>query len=77
MAESVLRRAALAHVPAPLRVRADRVRLRKGPSTDYAVIETLAQSTRVLGEAEAGDWVRVRAPSGHTGWVHGSLLDGR
>lgn len=77
MAEAVLRQAALTRVPAPLRVSSDEVRLRKGPSADYAVIETLARRDRVLAEAEAGDWVRVRAPSGKTGWVHGSLLEGR
>jgi SH3-like domain-containing protein len=77
MAEAMLRQATLSRAPAPLRVSAGEVRMRKGPSTDYAVIETLARSTRVLAESEAGDWVRVRAPSGNTGWVHGSLLDGR
>jgi len=55
-------------------VRARRVNLREGPSTDAPVIAVLGEATPVFLESGEGDWVLVRTAAGPVGWVHGSLL---
>jgi hypothetical protein len=55
-------------------VRAQRVNLRAGPSTDAPVIGVLDEATPVLLERKDGDWVLVRTTAGPVGWMHGSLL---
>jgi hypothetical protein len=51
-----------------------RANLRSGPSTDDAVVEVLAPSTRLEVQQRQGAWLEVRTPSGRTGWLHSSLL---
>lgn len=55
-------------------VRARRVNLRSGPSTDAPVIGVLDESTPVFLERTEDDWVLVRTTAGPVGWVHSSLL---
>jgi len=54
------------------------LKLRAGPGTNFAVIETLPSGTIVQvldGPAQAGGytWWYVRAPSGNTGWCVGAV----
>jgi len=56
------------------RVRAERVNLRRGPSTHEDVIGILARGTPVFPEASREHWLLVRTPNGRVGWVHASLL---
>jgi hypothetical protein len=58
-------------------VRARRVNLRAGPSTDTQVIGVLYEATPVFLERREGDWVLVRTAAGPVGWVHDSLLGPR
>jgi hypothetical protein len=55
-------------------VRARRVNLRAGPSTEAAVVGVLSESTPVFRERSEGDWVLVRTTKGPVGWIHASLL---
>lgn len=55
-------------------IRAQRVNLRAGPSTDAPVIGVLGEATPVFLERSEGDWVLVRTTEGPVGWVHSSLL---
>jgi prefoldin subunit 5 len=58
-------------------VRARRVNVRAGPSTDAQVIGVLSKPTPVFLERREGDWVLVRTTAGPVGWMHGSLLSPR
>ena len=58
-------------------VRAQRVNLRAGPSTDTRVIGVLDKATPVFPERREGDWVLVRTTAGPVGWIHDSLLGPR
>ncbi len=55
-------------------VRARRVNLRAGPSTDDRVLAVLSQGTPVFPEDRMDRWVLVRTASGSVGWVHVHLL---
>ena len=55
-------------------VRAQRVNLRAGPSTEDRILAVLAQGTPVFPEDRSGRWVLVRTASGSVGWVHVHLL---
>ena len=55
-------------------VRAKRLNLRAGPSTDAPVIGVLSEATPVFLERSESDWVLVRTTEGPIGWEHSSLL---
>jgi hypothetical protein len=55
-------------------IRARRVNLRAGPSTEARVIGVLSEATPVFLEHNEGDWMLVRTTAGPVGWVHSSLL---
>jgi len=75
IAERSLEEAKLAaSAPGVRRVRGRRVNLRKGPSTDDAVIAVLTRGMPVFAELTDGEWVLVRTTSGNVGWVHDSLI---
>ena len=55
---------------------AERVNLREGPGTDYAVMDRLVQGTQTeVLETDAAGWARVRVlSSGLSGWVSAEFL---
>lgn len=57
-------------------VTAERVNLREGPGTDYAVMDRLVQGTQTeVLETDAAGWARVRVlSSGLSGWVSAEFL---
>jgi uncharacterized protein YgiM (DUF1202 family) len=58
-------------------VKAPRVNLRAGPSTEAAVLGVVREATPVLPQRSEGEWVLVRTPDGSAGWIHASLLEAR
>lgn len=48
-----------------------RANLRAGPSTDYAVLQTVPAGTpiTVIGEDVTGDWLRIELADGTPGWI--------
>ena len=58
-------------------IRAERVHLRTGPSTEHRIVEILEQETPVFPERTARGWALVRTPDGRVGWGHASLLGPR
>jgi hypothetical protein len=65
----------VAAAPGARFVRAGRVNLRAGPSTDEPVLSVLSAGTPVFPEQDRDGWVLVRTAAGPVGWVHHSLLD--
>lgn len=55
---------------------AERVNMREGPGTDYAVMDRLVQGTEAeVLETDAAGWARVRVlESGLSGWVSAEFL---
>ena len=51
--------------------------LRAGPDLKEQVLTTLKMGTRIVGYAHKGDWIRVHADEGKSGWVHHSLVMAR
>jgi SH3-like domain-containing protein len=65
-------------VPRWVSVKAERVNVRRGPSFDQQVLWTYVKpGLPVEVIAEYDTWRRIRDVNGDTGWVKGSLLDGR
>ena len=63
--------------PEPLarrEVTGNRVNLREGPNTSFAVVETLAQGTVTEVMEDAGTWSRLRLEDGRTGWMANNFL---
>ncbi len=55
-------------------INGDRVRLRRGPSTESEVIALLNKGQVVHVFGEKGDWKQVTVQGGNTGWVAGWLI---
>ncbi len=55
-------------------IRAQRVNLRSGPSTEHKIMGVLTHQTPVLTERHQDSWWLVRTLSGQVGWVHATLL---
>lgn len=53
----------------PARVTADKLNLREGPGSGFAVVRSLTRDTVVTVLQEQGEWWRVRLDDGTTGWV--------
>ncbi len=65
-------------VPRWVSVKAERVNVRRGPSFEQDVLWTYVKpGVPVEIIAEYDTWRRIRDAEGSTGWVKGSLLDGR
>jgi len=68
------------HLPIPrfVSLKSDRVNVRKGPSTDQAIVWVFSRAgLPVEIIAESDNWRRVRDSEGADGWVWHSLLSGR
>ena len=59
------------------RVRASKVNVRKGPSTSYAVIGTVAKDEIVeyIEKNKSSTWFKVRLPDGKQGWILAKFLE--
>lgn len=65
-------------IPRFVSLKADRVNVRKGPSTDHPVSWVFSRAgLPVEVTAESGHWRRVRDSESSEGWVFHSLLSGR
>lgn len=65
-------------IPRFVSLKSDRVNVRKGPSTDQAIVWVFSRAglpVEVIAESE--NWRRVRDSEGADGWVFHSLLSGR
>jgi SH3-like domain-containing protein len=68
------------HLPVPrfVSLKSDRVNVRKGPSTDQAIVWVFSRAgLPVEVIAESDNWRRVRDSEGADGWVFHGLLSGR
>ena len=65
-------------VPRFVSLKSDRVNVRRGPSTDQAIVWVFSRAgLPVEVIAESDNWRRVRDSEGADGWVFHSLLSGR
>jgi SH3-like domain-containing protein len=65
-------------VPRFVSLKADKVNVRKGPSTDQQIVWVFSRAgLPVEVIAESDNWRRVRDSTGADGWVFHSLLSGR
>jgi SH3-like domain-containing protein len=65
-------------VPRFVSLKSDKVNVRKGPSTDQAIVWVFSRAgLPVEVIAESDNWRRVRDSEGADGWVFHSLLSGR
>jgi N-acetylmuramoyl-L-alanine amidase len=48
--------------------------IRKGPSTSYAILYTEKAGTFMDKLGESNGWIKVKSPTGVTGWVSGTLV---
>ncbi len=65
-------------VPRFVSLKSDKVNVRKGPSTDQAIVWVLSRAGHPVELiAESDKWRRVRDSEGADGWVFHSLLSGR
>ena len=65
-------------VPRFVSLKSDKVNVRRGPSTDQAIVWVFARAglpVEIIAESE--NWRRVRDSEGADGWVFHSLLSGR
>lgn len=65
-------------VPRFVSLKSDKVNVRRGPSTDQAIVWVFSRAglpVEVIAEFE--NWRRVRDSEGADGWVYHSLLSGR
>lgn len=66
-----------AQLPIQLQITADRVNLRAGPGTSFAVIGGASQGEKfaVSGRNAKGDWYKIKLPNGNDAWVNGGLVE--
>ena len=65
-------------VPRFVSLKSDKVNVRRGPSTDQAIVWVFSRAglpVEIIAESE--NWRRVRDSEGADGWVFHSLLSGR
>lgn len=56
------------------RVTAASLNFRRGPGTGHEATGSLPLGTRITVIGMQGDWLNVRTPNGHEGWVHGGYV---
>jgi spore germination protein len=49
--------------------------IRRGPGTNYSIVQTVTQGARLPVISTAGDWVRISLHNGNEGWISGRLVD--
>jgi hypothetical protein len=60
----------------PLTIRTtSRGNVREGPGTNYAVLYTTEDASRLTALSHLGDWIRVSDEGGRTGWISRGLVD--
>jgi hypothetical protein len=60
----------------PLSIRTtSRGNVREGPGTNYAVLYTTEDASRLTALSHMGDWIRVTDETGRTGWISRGLVD--
>lgn len=57
-------------------VTAYRLNVRAEPSTNAHIIEVIARGDAVEVLDRQYDWIKVRTPNNHLGWVYGAYLSG-
>jgi len=55
-------------------VSVDVLRLREGPGTEFAIIDRLIMGTVLNVTGNRDEWLKVIAPEGKNGWVHGDYV---
>lgn len=55
-------------------VSANKVYLRTGPGIEHSPLMAVKNGSRLIVEEDAGEWLRVIAPSGERAWVKGELV---
>jgi hypothetical protein len=55
-------------------VNVDVLRLRSGPGTDHDILDRLMLGTLLQVTGSDNEWVKVIAPDGKEGWVHGDYV---
>lgn len=65
---------ALAAAPSEMSVQVKNGQLRASPSFLGKVIDPVAYGDRVTVVQQQGDWIKIGAPGGKTGWIHQSAL---
>lgn len=53
---------------------AEKLNVRKGPSTSYSIIHILWLGNRVKATGKVGSWYRIQLSDGRIGWVSGTYL---
>lgn len=48
--------------------------IRKGPGSDFSVLEQLAYGSALVELGNKDNWAKVRSRSGKTGWIHRDLI---
>lgn len=56
------------------RVTAASLNFRRGPRADLEIIGTLSAGVLLAVLARNGNWLNVRTPAGHVGWVHAGYV---
>ncbi len=60
-----------------LTVQVSSTRMRKDAKFWAPSVETLTAGAKLSEVSRSGDWIRVKSPSGKTGWVHESAVTSR
>jgi hypothetical protein len=66
----------LPQAPKTVVVNTNNLNLRSGPSTLYQILSTYQEGVELeaLSRTPGGDWIKIKAPDGITGWMSESLV---
>lgn len=62
--------------PGHATVSAERLNLRKGPTTKSQIVAVLQKGDKLTIKSTKGEWASVVTPKGQSGWVHSSYISG-
>lgn len=54
-----------------------RSNVRQGPGTEHEIAFTLEVGVSLTGHSYVGQWVRISAADGRTGWIFQTLVEAR